>query len=97
MNLFPSTMRWLRPSDRALPAEDLPAERGGWADADSTGGCYGPSVLPSAMDILPTGRATLASAVLPDAIHSAVQGVELQEGVNFFFDHAAGLNHRGGN
>jgi hypothetical protein len=56
-----------------------------WADADSTGHCYGPSVLPSAMDILPTGRATLASAVLPDAIHSAVQGVELREGVNFFF------------
>jgi len=77
-------MRWLRPSDRALPAEDLPAEQGGWADADSTGGCYGPSVLPSAMDNLPTGRTTLASAVLPDAIHST-HGVELQEGVNFFF------------
>ena len=52
-------------------------------------------MLPPAVDFLPAGRATLTSAVLLCAIHSAAQEVELQEGVNFFFfDHAAGVKRR---
>jgi hypothetical protein len=60
-----------RPSSGPGPTPDLAS----WG--------YG-LVLPPAADFLPSGHATVASAVLLGAIHSATHGVELQEGVNFF-------------
>jgi len=85
---------------RVARADDLRAERAPGADADLTGRCYGPVVLPPARCFPPAGRVTLGLRCFArrDSFGPPILvGAPRVSEVGSSFNHVAGLNRWGRN